>query len=347
VLVVALAVVSYVASNYSSGERITELESQVYWRNIAKPVQIHAASSVFGTICGEASKGGYQLYIKNAEPYDIYLKSVAIGGEARTFCIAGSSPAGPIKMPALGSRLLSAITSSGATACEEGKVEYLDMDFAYNKTGIPEMSQNGSKQLVLQCTNTAPISESQLAPAGTAALEAVSITTSSLPEGTVGVAYSATLSAAGGTPPYTWSSSGLPAGLSLGALDGALSGTPTTEGDYGVTFVATDYALESTTASLSMAISPEPIPPLEIKTDSLPDGVESQEYSALLDATGGSGSYSWTAEGLPERLEIVDNAIMGMLGSKTAGTYELLITVEDTIYGDSASTTLKLTVTEK
>jgi len=60
---------------------------------------------------------------------------------------------------------------------------------------------------------------------------ALGITTTSLSDGTVNVAYSATLVASGGTSPYTWSvvSGSLPDGLSL-STGGAISGTPTTEG---------------------------------------------------------------------------------------------------------------------
>ncbi|HTO45284.1 MAG TPA: putative Ig domain-containing protein [Burkholderiales bacterium] len=49
-----------------------------------------------------------------------------------------------------------------------------------------------------------------------------------LPAAQVGVPYSFTLTATGGTPPYAWSlaSGSLPAGLSLSA-SGLISGTPT------------------------------------------------------------------------------------------------------------------------
>ena len=64
-------------------------------------------------------------------------------------------------------------------------------------------------------------------PVGATALR---ITGPALPAGVVGTAYtSTTLTAAGGTPPYTWSASGLPAGLSLSS-GGVLTGSPTTVG---------------------------------------------------------------------------------------------------------------------
>ena len=57
----------------------------------------------------------------------------------------------------------------------------------------------------------------------------LSISTTSLPNGQVGVAYNATLSASGGTVPYNWvvSSGTLPAGLALNAATGAITGMPT------------------------------------------------------------------------------------------------------------------------
>src|SRR5580704_19011373 len=58
----------------------------------------------------------------------------------------------------------------------------------------------------------------------------LSIASTSLSSGQVSTAYSATLAAAGGTPPYRWSvsSGALPAGLTLAAATGVISGTPTT-----------------------------------------------------------------------------------------------------------------------
>jgi hypothetical protein len=58
--------------------------------------------------------------------------------------------------------------------------------------------------------------------------DAVSITSTSLPDGTVGVSYDATLSASGGNPPYKWKvvSGSLPKGLKLNKTTGEISGTP-------------------------------------------------------------------------------------------------------------------------
>lgn len=67
---------------------------------------------------------------------------------------------------------------------------------------------------------------------------APAITTESLPDGTAGQSYTATLEATGNN--ITWSASGLPAGLTLDADTGAITGTPTTDGQFQVTVTATN-----------------------------------------------------------------------------------------------------------
>jgi len=84
----------------------------------------------------------------------------------------------------------------------------------------------------------------------------VAITTTSLPNGTVNVNYSATLSASGGTAPYSWSlsSGSLPAGLTLSS-SGTITGKPTATGQSSFTVRVTDSASNSTQKSLAISIS--------------------------------------------------------------------------------------------
>ena len=81
-------------------------------------------------------------------------------------------------------------------------------------------------------------------------------TSTTLPGGTPGVAYSQNLTATGGTPPYTWAVTGgaLPAGLTLSS-GGALSGTPTTVGSYSFTAQVTDSAGGTASATFSLAVT--------------------------------------------------------------------------------------------
>lgn len=85
---------------------------------------------------------------------------------------------------------------------------------------------------------------------------AVAISTSSpLTAGVVGVAYSQTFTASGGTSPYIWSlgSGILPGGLTLGT-GGVLGGTPTTAGTFNFNVTATDSASASATSAFALTI---------------------------------------------------------------------------------------------
>jgi hypothetical protein len=85
-------------------------------------------------------------------------------------------------------------------------------------------------------------------------------TTSPLPSATVGSPYSTTLTATGGTPPYSnWGvTPALPSGLLLDPSTGAITGTPDagTAGTASYTFSVHDAASGSVTKSLSLTINP-------------------------------------------------------------------------------------------
>lgn len=85
----------------------------------------------------------------------------------------------------------------------------------------------------------------------------VAISTTSLPMGQTTEPYSAQLQVLGGTAPYTWSidAGTLPAGLTLSASTGVISGTPTTAGSSSVTFKVVDDDGTVDTKQLSITVS--------------------------------------------------------------------------------------------
>jgi len=176
----------------------------------------------------------------------------------------------------------------------------------------------------------------------------VTITTSSLPTGVVGVAYSAQLIASGGSGSYTWSvTSGttLPSGLSIGASTGTVTGTPTASGTSNVSFTVRDSSGNSYSSpplSLSINVS------LTITTASpLPGGVVGAAYSTQLNASGGISPYTWSVtsgRSLPAGLSL--NASTGVItGTPTAGcSCSFTITVNDSAGDTYVSPQLALTI---
>ncbi len=182
------------------------------------------------------------------------------------------------------------------------------------------------------------------------AIVPLTITTSTLPQGKVGQAYSASLAASGGSTPYTWAltSGALPAGLSFNTASGLISGTPTaSSAASALTFRVTDAAnpAQTTTANFTLVIAPVT---LAITTTTLPAGKVGVAYSATLSATGGTTPYSWALAGsLPAGLAF--NAASGTLsGTPTAATAGTALTFTVTDSGSPVQhtpATLTLVVT--
>ena len=89
------------------------------------------------------------------------------------------------------------------------------------------------------------------------------VMTSTLPGGQMGVPYNTTITAMGGVAPYTWlvkdpaTLGALPAGLTLGAADGVLGGTPTVTGSFIFTVEATDSAGTAATRKFEFGKKPK------------------------------------------------------------------------------------------
>jgi len=181
------------------------------------------------------------------------------------------------------------------------------------------------------------------------ALAQATISSAALPNGEVGFAYSTTLAATGGIPPYTnWivSNGTLPEGLTLNNLTGVISGTPVSvfTSSFSITVrdsTATTSAPQNFTIAIGSAVK-------ILGPGTLPGGIVGVAYpppggGVAFSATGGWPPQTWSATGLPAGMSM---SVTGLLsGTPSApGNYNPQFTVTDSIKA-TASVTLPLAIT--
>jgi prepilin-type N-terminal cleavage/methylation domain-containing protein len=141
---------------------------------------------------------------------------------------------------------------------------------------------------------------------------------------TAGVSVTRTLTRTGGAAPFAFTQTGLPAGLSISATTGTISGTPTSVGTANVTVKVTDATGQQDTVAftwtrpvLSLTTPPSQTSDNDITITPLQLGV-----------AGGVRPYTWSQTGLPAGLTIdVNGRITGR--ATTVGTYSVRIRVTD------------------
>ncbi len=186
----------------------------------------------------------------------------------------------------------------------------------------------GTSTFTVQATDSAQGRDTHVFSVAVAA-NPLTVTTTSLPNGTVTVPYSQSVAASGGSPPYTFtiSSGSLPSGLTLSSA-GAITGIPSAVGDSTFTIQATDRQNQTAAKSLTLRIVSLPI----VTTASpLPVIVTGAASSLTLAASGGTVPYSWSITGgsLPAGLTL-DAGTGAIAGTPTAaGPYSFTATVTD------------------
>ncbi len=154
-------------------------------------------------------------------------------------------------------------------------------------------------------------------------------TAPALPAVSVGSGYSQTLAASGGVAPFAWSVSAgaLPAGLSLNASTGAISGTPTAAGNFAFTAKVVDSKSASATQVFTLVVAAAPA----IRTTALANSDQGVAYSQALALAGGVAPFAWTisAGSLPPGIAL--DATRGTLtgNPSAAGTFHFTVQVKD------------------
>ncbi|WP_460828383.1 putative Ig domain-containing protein, partial [Marilutibacter aestuarii] len=159
-----------------------------------------------------------------------------------------------------------------------------------------------------------------------------------LAAGTAGQAYAATVSATGGSAPYSFavSAGSLPTGLSL-ANDGTLSGTPTEAGSFNFAVTATDAHGQTGMQSHALEIA---TPALDVTPGVLEAVVAGAQFRQALTIHGGIAPYTVTLAGtLPQGVQF-DRDSRSFSGRPTeSGTFSLTLTVNDSTTGNRATLT--------
>jgi hypothetical protein len=159
----------------------------------------------------------------------------------------------------------------------------------------------------------------------------ITITPTTLPAAAIAVAYSQSVTASGGTAPYTYSvtTGALPAGLTLSTA-GAITGTPTAGGSFSFTITAKDSGNFTGTQNYSLTVNAPTItlaPPagsLTITTNAA--------FSQTFTASGGTAPYTYTEAGaLPAGLTFVNGVLSGT--ATASGTFPITVTAKDSSTG--------------
>jgi YVTN family beta-propeller protein len=267
------------------------------------------------------------------------------GTDSRTFTVtvvpaavapvvmSGSLPAGEV-----GSAYSSTVTASGSPApvftVSSGTLPAgLVLDAATGTvSGIPATA--GSATFTITATNSAGSDSKVYTVAIAAAAVAPAITAGALPDGTVGAAYSSTVTASGSpAPAFSVTAGALPAGLVLDAASGVVSGIPTAAGSATFTITATNSAAsDSQTYTVAVAVAPAAAAPVTVTVTFDSDGHGTAPAAQVLPSRGTAiRPADPTAAGLSFTGWFTDPSLA------TRVDFEIPVTVDTTYYAGWAT----------
>ncbi len=135
----------------------------------------------------------------------------------------------------------------------------------------------------------------------------------------LGNSISGTITPSGGILPYTFTTTGVPAGVTFSGS--GIVGTPAVPGSYSVGVAVTDATGATAATSINFSV-------FGFTPASLPSAVTSSPYSLFFTAAGGTQPYMFSASGLPPNFSFTSGGWLN--GTATApGTYTIAVTVTD------------------
>lgn len=266
--------------------------STIRWNSTALPtVGAPTSTQIVGSVAASliSTAGSVSITVQNPGGATSNALTFTVGTPPVSITTTGISPA------TVGVPYSVTFTGSGGVPPYTWSASGLPSGFTLN-SGTGQLS--GTSNSPSSSTITIQVTDSQEQTVSKSfsfrvTAPALSVQTETLPHGTVGVAYSQTVSAVGGTSPYTWSvnQGTLPPGLTLQAASGLISGTPSSAGTYPVGLLVTDGSGAVSGRLFTLVIDTTG---LAVATLNLPDGVAGIAYtSPPLEATGGKAPYTW------------------------------------------------------
>ena len=199
------------------------------------------------------------------------------------------------------SNALSALGLTGVATTPSGS----NSSYGFSVSGNLSVSAYGTVTFAIAAADSAtPVPNTSAPQSITIAITPlpVSLSCSQSAQAVVGQPFQEQCFDSAGTPPYTFSDTGLPSGLSINASTGVISGTATSVGNAPVNVVVTDSAGQTATQTINVSVVN---PPLSLSCVFPPSATVGTAYTAACTAFGGVGPYLYFIAGtLPAGLTL-------------------------------------------
>jgi len=237
----------------------------------------------------------------------VFTATIIVPPPARSLAIVSGNAQTGIAGAALAAPLVVRLRNAATQAPESGVIVSFAVSTGAGSVGNATVTTNADGLASTVWTLAASASPTVTATAPGVTTPAVftatvapipQITTSTIPNGSVGERYLAPLAATGVSVFATWtvSSGSLPAGITLADV-GELRGTPTVVGTSTFTVRVTEGG-QSATRQLTLTIAPAPFR-LAVTTATLPNAIGFAPYRVELQSNGANtGPLTWSAQGL-------------------------------------------------
>ncbi|MGK3141905.1 autotransporter domain-containing protein [Pantoea sp. C2G6] len=301
------------------------------WSSTALPPGLTLNSST-GTLSGTATTAGDY-------PFQVTATD-ALGGNGSAAYTLNVSAASPVASDSLATVAANSRGNLLTLSLSGGTVTALSIvdlpahgSVTVNGTAVsytPAPGYDGSDSFTYFATNASGSSaRARVSLTVTPVLLTVLPASGALSAATVGSSWSQTVSATGGTSPYSFSATALPAGITLNAATGLLTGSPTAAGSYSFQVTASDSRGASGTVSYALTVNAAPQAALMMQPESgaLPEGMAGKVYAQGFSVNGGTAPYQWQLNGtLPAGLTFASGQLSGTPQSSGNSAFTILVT---------------------